>query len=60
MKLSIESEAARSGEDADKNRDKLIKQAEKTLESSRSTSDLTDGSRDDQKSGCATHTQPNS
>jgi hypothetical protein len=59
MKLSIESEAARSGEDADKNRDKLIKQAEKTLESSRSTSDLTGGSRNDQKSGCATHNQPN-
>jgi len=57
MKPDIESDAARSGEDADKNRKKLIEDAEATLESSRSHGELSEGFRGGQESGCATRAQ---
>jgi hypothetical protein len=51
MKPDIESDAARSGEDADKNRKKLIEDAEATLKSSRSHGELSEGFRGGHKSG---------
>lgn len=60
MKPDIGSDAARSGEDADKNRKKLIEDTEVTLENSRSHGELSEGSRGDQKSPCATRAQPDS
>jgi len=60
MKPDIESEAARSGEDADQNRKKLIKDAEATLESSKPHGEVSGRFRGGQKSACATRAQPDS